>query len=272
MSKDFKDFKSDLKPVWCPGCGDFGVLSATQKAFASLDLDIKDICIVSGIGCSARFPAYLTSYGMHTLHGRALAYATGVKIANPDLSVLTVTGDGDCFSIGGNHFIHAARRNVDMTVLMFDNQIYGLTKGQQSPTTDSEYSTKMNPMGTGVSPVKPLNFAISAGASFVARAFSGDIKGLTDVITAGMEHKGFSFIQIMSPCITFVPEQKGWKGKMHPSEISVTDDPYQALFDLKDDDNFQTGIFLKTNFKEFNCKIDSNNMTDVNLLDKFAIK
>ena len=198
-----KDFKGLVNPDWCAGCGDFGVLNSLQRACAELGLKPHEIMTVSGIGCSSNFPGYFNSYGMHTLHGRALAVATGVKMANHELNVVVTTGDGDGYGIGGNHFTHTARKNVDLTYLVMNNQIYGLTTGQVSPTSTYGMKTKSSPFGSVETPLNPLTSAIMNGATYVARGYSGDIRQLTDLLKGGIEHRGFSLIDVFSPCTTF---------------------------------------------------------------------
>jgi 2-oxoglutarate ferredoxin oxidoreductase subunit beta len=198
-----KELKGKVDPDWCPGCGDFGVLAALQKALVDLQIQPYNVVTISGIGCSSNLPGYIETYGMHTLHGRALAVATGVKMANHDLTVVVTGGDGDGFGIGGNHFIHTMRRNVDLLYLAMDNQIYGLTTGQVSPTSRVGMKTKSTPFGSVEGPINPIALALAAGATFVARGFTGDQKHLTDLIKLGLEHKGFSFIDIFSPCVTY---------------------------------------------------------------------
>jgi 2-oxoglutarate ferredoxin oxidoreductase subunit beta len=198
-----KDFKGKVDPDWCPGCGDFGVLNSLQKVCAELGRRPHEIVTVSGIGCSSNFPGFFHAYGMHTLHGRALAVATGVKMANHELTVIATGGDGDGYGIGGNHFAHTARRNVDLTYLVMNNQIYGLTTGQVSPTSCSGMKTKSTPFGSVEPPVNPITTAIMNGATFVARAFSGDPKHLAELMKKAILHKGFALIDIFSPCVTF---------------------------------------------------------------------
>ncbi len=202
-SVTLQEFKGKVDPDWCPGCGDFGVLAALQKALVELKIQPYNVVTISGIGCSSNLPGYINTYGMHTLHGRALAVATGVKMANHELTVVVTGGDGDGFGIGGNHFIHTMRRNVDLLYLAMDNQIYGLTTGQVSPTSRLGMKTKSTPFGSVEGPINPISLALAAGATFVARAFSGDQKHLTDLIKQGVEHKGFSFIDVFSPCVTY---------------------------------------------------------------------
>lgn len=197
------DYKGRVEPDWCPGCGDYGVLAAVEKALAELQIPNHQVVTISGIGCSSNFPGFIETYGMHTLHGRALVVATGVKMANHGLTVLVTGGDGDGFGIGGNHFLHTMRRNVDLTYLVMDNQIYGLTTGQTSPTSRIGMKTKSMPFGSVEPPVNPISLALAAGATFVARGFSADQKHLTALIRQGIEHKGFSFIDIFSPCVTY---------------------------------------------------------------------
>ncbi len=197
------EYKSDVKPTWCPGCGDFGVLNSVYAALRAKGYHPKDVVSVSGIGCSSRLPFFVTSYGFHGLHGRAMPIATGLKAANPNLTVLAFGGDGDAFAIGGDHFMHACRRNVDITYVVMDNATYGLTKGQASPTSRAGYVTKTTPLGSAEQPINPLALALVCGASYVAQGFSARPKDLTDLIIKGIEHRGFSFIEAFSPCPTF---------------------------------------------------------------------
>ncbi|MGN6183356.1 MAG: 2-oxoacid:ferredoxin oxidoreductase subunit beta [Thermoanaerobaculia bacterium] len=197
------EYKSDLKPVWCPGCGDFGVLNSLYRSMAELRMDPHDTVVVSGIGCSSRLPGYVEAYGFNSLHGRALPIATGIKMANPKLNVVVVGGDGDGIAIGGNHFLHTARRNADLTYIMMDNQIYGLTKGQAAPTTPIGDKTKSTTYGNPEAAVDPCALAISFGATWVGRGFSGDIKGTAELMKQAMQHRGFAFLDIISPCVTW---------------------------------------------------------------------
>jgi 2-oxoglutarate/2-oxoacid ferredoxin oxidoreductase subunit beta len=219
------DYKTDLKPIWCPGCGDFAVLAAIQQALAALQIDPKDLAIVSGIGCSSRLPGFLQAYGMHTIHGRSVPAAIGLKLARPDLTVLAVGGDGDFFSIGAGHLPHGARRNTNITCIVMDNEIYGLTKGQTSPTSPTGHVTKSTPTGNPATPLHPLALVLSAGATFVARGFSSQPKPLAELIRKGMEHDGFSFIHAMSPCVTFYDTYKLYKEKVYniPDSHDPTD-------------------------------------------------
>jgi 2-oxoglutarate ferredoxin oxidoreductase subunit beta len=197
------EFKSKVSPDWCPGCGDYGVLSALQKAVSNLGIQSKDLMVVSGIGCSSNLPGFIRSYGMHTLHGRGVAIAQGCKLGNPDMTVVATGGDGDGFGIGVGHFIHAMRRNVNMTYIVMNNQIYGLTTGQASPTTARDHKTKSTPNGNIEYPLNPEGVALMAGASFVARGFSGDGAHLSEIMAKAIAHKGFSLVVVMSPCVTY---------------------------------------------------------------------
>ena len=198
-----KDFKGKVEPDWCAGCGDFGVLRTLQRACAELGLQPHEILTVSGIGCSSNLPGYFNGYGMHTLHGRALAVATGAQLANHELTVVATGGDGDGYGIGGNHFTHTARRNVDMTYLVMNNQIYGLTTGQVSPTSEEGMKTKSTPYGSVEMPVNPITSAIMNGATYVARGFSGQALHLVSLIKQAILHKGFALVDVFSPCVTF---------------------------------------------------------------------
>lgn len=198
-----KDFRGEVSPDWCPGCGDFGVLRALEMACAKLGREPHEYVTISGIGCSSNLPGYINTYGMHTLHGRSLAVATGAKLANHELTVIITGGDGDGYGIGGNHFIHTMRRNVDLLYVVMNNQVYGLTTGQVSPTSSMGMKTKSTPFGSVEAPLNPIGMAIVAGATYVARGFSGDTKHLAELMFRGMEHKGFALVDVFSPCITF---------------------------------------------------------------------
>lgn len=197
------DFESDQEVRWCPGCGDYAILAAVQKLVPTLGIPREKFVFISGIGCSSRFPYYMNTYGFHTIHGRALSIATGVKIANPDLSVWVVTGDGDSLSIGGNHFIHTLRRNLDINVLLFNNKIYGLTKGQYSPTSEQGKKTKSSPNGSLDYPINAASLAIAANATFVARSFDVNTPHLTEVLRQAQAHRGMSFVEIYQNCNIF---------------------------------------------------------------------
>jgi 2-oxoglutarate ferredoxin oxidoreductase subunit beta len=198
-----QSYKTDEHPIWCPGCGDFGVLDSLYKALAELQMDPKDLVVVSGIGCSGRTPGFVKSYGFHAVHGRVLPVALGVKVANPLLTVIGVGGDGDGFAIGGGHLPHAARRNPDLTYIIMDNATYGLTKGQYSPTSQVGFQAGSTPYGNIERPLNPLAMLIAYGATFVGQGYSGKPKELAQLIREGIQHKGFAFLNVISPCITF---------------------------------------------------------------------
>ncbi len=198
-----KDFASDQEVKWCPGCGDYAVLNAVQKALSELNVKKEEVTFVSGIGCSSRFPYYMDTYGFHTIHGRAAAIATGVKVANPNLSVWVISGDGDSLAIGGNHFIHAVRRNVNMNLILFNNEIYGLTKGQYSPTSERGKVTKSSPHGTVEDPFNPAELALGAQSSFYARVPDTDVKLMTSVMIEGEKHEGLSLVEVLQNCVIF---------------------------------------------------------------------
>jgi 2-oxoglutarate ferredoxin oxidoreductase subunit beta len=238
-----KDYKSEVKPIWCPGCGHFSVHNAITKAMAALGTDKDNTVLVSGIGCSSRLPAYVDSYGFHGVHGRGLAIAQGLKVARPDLTVLALGGDGDGFSIGGNHFIHACRRNVNITYIAMDNEVYGMTKGQASPTTPVDWDhSKLTPHGPGVRPFKPAALALAAGAPWIARAYSGNPNQMAKLIAEAVEFPGFSFLHVMSQCITFCPEQTDWKGIIDERSEPATTDADEAVKQFLHEDGFQTGL------------------------------
>ncbi|MGZ7080648.1 MAG: 2-oxoacid:ferredoxin oxidoreductase subunit beta [Thermoanaerobaculia bacterium] len=208
------EFKTDLKPVWCPGCGDFAVLNSVYRALSESGCQPEQSVLVSGIGCSSRLPGYVETYGFNSLHGRALPIAAGVKLAKPQLTVVAVGGDGDGIAIGGNHFLHASRRNIDIAYFMMDNEIYGLTKGQAGPTTPTGDKSKSTTYGNPDPAVDPCGLAISIGASWVARGFSGDVKGTTELMKKAIAHHGFAFLNIISPCVT-------WRGDDQHKELRV---------------------------------------------------
>ncbi len=242
-----KDFKSDVAPIWCPGCGHYGVQASLFRAFAELGLRPETIAVVTGIGCSSRVAAYTNAYGFHGVHGRALAVGAGLKLARPDLTVVVAGGDGDGFSIGGNHFLHACRRNVDMTYIVMDNEIYGMTKGQPSPTTAPDWDSVLAPAGTGQSPFRPLAVALSAGANFVARGFYGDPNGLARLLYEAVRAPGFSFVHVLSACVTYRPDQRAWKDQMRPAAEGPTGDAAEAARRLMADDGHTTGVLYVGN-------------------------
>ncbi len=200
---DPKAFKGDVMPDWCPGCGDFGVLNCLQRAFAELGIPQHEAAVISGIGCSSNLPGFINTYGMHTLHGRSLPNAQGFKLAHHDMTVVAVGGDGDGYGIGVGHLIHALRRNLDMTYIVMNNSIYGLTTGQTSPTSGFGMKTKSTPFGNPEVPLNPMTMALGSGASFVARAFSGNPKQAVEIYKAAINHKGFALVDTFSPCVTF---------------------------------------------------------------------
>jgi 2-oxoglutarate ferredoxin oxidoreductase subunit beta len=280
-----KDFKSDIRVVWCAGCGDYGVLNAVQSAFATLKLSLYDTVCVSGIGCSSRLPFFLKTYGFHSLHGRSLPVAVGIKVARPELEVVVFGGDGDLFSIGGGHFPHVARKNTDLTCIMMDNHIYGLTKGQASPTSTPGTVSTTTPFGTpDPTNVNPLAYALTYGATFVAQGFSGNPKGLSEIIQQAIKHKGFSYVNIISPCLTF-------------NKVDTFDFYKDAFVDLPaDHDNknlvlaldkafnppagkVYSGVFYQTerptlveNLKKINQKAKADKNRDLNqFIEEFAI-
>ncbi len=198
-----KNYKSATKPSWCPGCGNFAVLTALLTTMTDLQLEPDNTALVSGIGCSSRFPFFTSTYGFHSIHGRALPVAIGLSASRPDINVITLGGDGDGFSIGGNHFIHASRKNPDITYIVMDNEIYALTKGQNSPTSHDDLVTKVNPYQAVEERVNPIMMALSFETSFIARGFAGDLPQLKSIINQAMNHKGFAFVHVLSPCVQY---------------------------------------------------------------------
>ena len=250
-----RDFKGKVDPDWCPGCGDFGVLNSLQRSCSELGLRPHEILVVSGIGCSSNLPGYINAYGMHTLHGRALAVATGAKMANHNLHVIATGGDGDGYGIGGNHFTHTARRNVDLTYVVMNNQIYGLTTGQISPTSRDGMKTKSTPFGSVEMPVNPITSAIMNGATYVARGYSGDIRHLTELIKGGIQHKGFALIDVFSPCVTFNhdnghPFFKDRVQKLEDEGHDTTDWKTACEKAMEWGDTIYTGLFLQVGSQE----------------------
>jgi 2-oxoglutarate ferredoxin oxidoreductase subunit beta len=226
-----KDFATATASWWCPGCGDYGVLAAIKSALAELNLLPKDVAFVSGIGCSGKISGYVHSYAFHGVHGRALPVATAVKLANNELTVIAAGGDGDGFAIGAGHFIHAVRRNADVTYIVMDNQTYGLTKGQSSPTSDLGHITGTSPGGNPDAPLNGMAVALAAGGTFIARGFSGQPKQLVDVIKAAVNHKGFSVVEVMSPCVTYNKTNTYAWFKDNVVDVSTLDgyDPHNRL-------------------------------------------
>jgi 2-oxoglutarate/2-oxoacid ferredoxin oxidoreductase subunit beta len=200
---DMKDFKTEVRPDWCPGCGDFGVLNALQRACAELEIQPHELMVVSGIGCSSNLPGFFRSYGVHSLHGRALPFATGAKLANHAMTVIATGGDGDGYGIGLNHFIQAMRRNINLTYIVMNNEVYGLTTGQVSPTSETGMKTKTTPHGNLEGMLNPLALALASGCGYIARGFSGDVKLLVKLYQEGIQFPGFALIDVFSPCVTF---------------------------------------------------------------------
>jgi 2-oxoglutarate ferredoxin oxidoreductase subunit beta len=242
------DYKTDLKPVWCAGCGDFGVVSSLYKAMAELQLPPWETIVVSGIGCSSRLPGYVSTYGFNGVHGRALPIAMGAKVARPELNVIAVGGDGDGFAIGGNHFMHAARRNMDLAYFVMDNEIYGLTKGQAAPTTPTGDKTKSTLFGNPEPAIDPCELAVSVGATWVGRAFSGDPKALVGLMVRAMRHHGFAFLNIVSPCVTWRGDDqfKTLRAKLRalPATHDRTDRK-EALKYTREIDTLTTGVLYE---------------------------
>lgn len=205
-----KDFKSDQYVRWCPGCGDHAVINSLQKAMAEVGVAPDQTAVVSGIGCSSRLPYYMGTYGFHTIHGRGAAVATGLKTANPDITVWQITGDGDCLAIGGNHFIHEVRRNIDLNIILFNNQIYGLTKGQYSPTSKKGFVSKSSPYGTVEEPFRPAELCLGARGTFFARALDVDLQTSVDVMVAAAKHKGASVVEMLLNCVIFNDGAHSW--------------------------------------------------------------
>ncbi len=251
-----KSFVSEF-PTWCPGCGDFAVLRALQNAAARLNLQPHEIALVSGIGCSGKINSYFHSYGLHTLHGRSLPVAQGVKLANPQLTVIASGGDGDGYGIGAGHFMHAVRRNVDVTYIVMDNQVYGLTKGQTSPTSPTGFLSTTSPNGSAEAPIRPLRVALANGCSWLAQGFSGNPKQLGELIVAAIQHKGFSVLNVISPCVTWretiledgqkVPVYEWYKKHLHNLDEDPAHDPRNrvgAFQSLIDRDDLVTGLLF----------------------------
>ena len=244
-----KDYRGPFQNIWCPGCGDFGVLSSLYMAFAQLQVDPASVAIISGIGCSSRLPGYVATYGLNAVHGRAVPIASGLKLARPDLTVLAVGGDGDGFSIGGGHLPHVARRNIDITYIVMDNEIYGLTKGQASPTTPLGDQTVSTTFGHIERPMNPVAMVVAYGATFVARAFAMDAKHHADMVRQAIEHKGFSFVHSISPCTTFRDGKAGVEAQRarlrYLDENHDPTDRGAALALAEDRDTINVGVIYR---------------------------
>lgn len=269
----FKDFRNNVKPNWCPGCGDFSVQAAIQKACANIGLEPEQLALITGIGCSGRLSGYVNSYGVHSIHGRALPMAQGVKMANQELTVIASGGDGDGFAIGMGHTIHALRRNIDITYIVMDNQIYGLTKGQTSPSSAHGFVTKTTPKGSIEKHVSPLELALASGATFVAQSFSSDIKELTSIIEAAVNHKGFSFVNVFSPCVTYNKVNTYDWFKEHLTKLADIEsydhtNKQLAMNTVHEQDGLVTGIvYQDTEAPTYESQIEgySNNLTKTDL-------
>ena len=245
---DFLQYRSPDLPTWCPGCGYFGIVDAFYKACRELTLKHEDIVTVSGIGCSGRTPIFINSYGFHTLHGRSIPVASGLKLAREDLTVFAVAGDGDALGIGGGHLPHVARKNINITFLLFDNSIYGLTKGQSSSTTPYEMRTNSHPAGNPDTPLNPIKLALSYGASFVARGYAGDPRGLKQIIKEATLHQGFSFIQILTPCVTFDKENRTWKNlkeNVYDLNLHKEEKNMETAMRMAENEPYGIGIFYQ---------------------------
>lgn len=258
---DIKDFHSDYENKWCPGCGNFGILQAMKKAFVTLGIPPQKLLIVSGIGQAAKTPHFLKCNAFHSLHGRALPLATGAKIANHELTIVVNSGDGDCYGEGGNHFINAIRRNIDITLLVHNNMVYGLTKGQASPTSQLGMVTKIQHHGVISMPLNPISFALSLGAAFVARAFSGDDDQLSRLIQAGIKHKGFSFIDILQPCVSFntINTHAWYKSRVYDlKDTDYTPDNWLKAMEISQEwgDKIPTGIIFQSKAPTFTDRIN----------------
>ncbi|WP_049999142.1 2-oxoacid:ferredoxin oxidoreductase subunit beta [Halococcus sediminicola] len=223
----FTDFKSDKQPTWCPGCGDFGTMNGMMKALANTGNDPDNTFVVAGIGCSGKIGTYMHSYALHGVHGRALPVGIGVKSANPNLEVMVSGGDGDGYSIGAGHFVHAVRRNMDMTYVVMDNRIYGLTKGQFSPTSREDFETATSPDGPKQAPVNPLALALAADGTFIAQSFSSDAQRHEEIVQQAVEHDGFGFVNVYSPCVTF-------------NDVDTYDYFRDTIVDVEDEDHDPT--------------------------------
>jgi 2-oxoglutarate ferredoxin oxidoreductase subunit beta len=259
---DLNDYNSDYENKWCPGCGNFGILSSMKKAFVDLGIPPQKLLIVSGIGQAAKTPHFLKCNAFHSLHGRALPIATGAKIANHDLAIVVNSGDGDCYGEGGNHLINAIRRNIDITLLVHNNMVYGLTKGQASPTSELGMVTRIQHHGVISAPLNPISFSLSLGATFIARAFSGDGDQLSKLIQAGVKHKGFSIIDILQPCVSFnhINTHAWYKSRVYDLEkTDYASDNWMNAMELSQqwDDKIPTGIIFQKESPSFTDRIDT---------------
>jgi len=248
QSSPVAEFRTEYNPNWCPGCGSYGVLRAINLAFQELDLRNEQIVLLSGIGCNGRFPHNFKTYGFHTLHGRVLPIAQGINIANPELCVVGIAGDGDAFAIGGGHIPHTARRNPDITYIVLDNQIYGQTKGQPSPTTEIGFRTKVTPQGNPEEPLEISRLALAYGVSFLARGFPGKVNHLAHIIAEGIRHRGFALIHVLSPCPTYHDTWKEYQSRV----IEIGKEHETASFDaayelVREREKIPIGIIYREN-------------------------
>lgn len=243
---DIKVLQTEIKPQWCPGCTYYADLQAIYKAFAAMGFNEENLVLIAGIGCTGRITSYINLYTIHTLHGRPLPVALGFKLANPKLNVVVISGDGDLISIGGTHFIHSARKNIDITVIMFDNFVYGLTKGQVSPTSPHNLITPTTPEGNLDEPINPISLALISGATYVAQTFALDVNHTFKIIQEAIEHKGFSFVNILSPCITYyrAEDLKTFKNKIKPLPEEYLNDLPKAIYNSTSYE-YYTGVFYK---------------------------
>ncbi|MEN3043783.1 MAG: 2-oxoacid:ferredoxin oxidoreductase subunit beta [Candidatus Hydrothermales bacterium] len=268
--KTFKDYEGYKKPFWCPGCGDFSILSSLKKVSADLGIEPSKTVLVSGIGCSGKSYSFFYANGVHTLHGRVLPVATGIKLANPELLVIGLSGDGDSLAIGGNHFLHTARRNVGIKLIIMNNQIYGLTKGQFSPTSNHGFVTVSSPYGSVEFPIDPVLISLSAGASFVARGFSGEPNSLMEILKAAINHKGFAVVDVLSPCVTYnkINTYEWYREniKFIPDNHDTSDLKSAILLAISGDGKIPIGIFYRKERRTYEELIlDSNNPCKVDL-------
>jgi 2-oxoglutarate ferredoxin oxidoreductase subunit beta len=273
------DYKSDLKPVWCTGCGAYGALTSLYRALAEIAVAPENLAIVSGIGCTSRLPGFVKAYGFHTVHGRSLPIATGVKVANPALTVLAVGGDGDGLAIGGGHLPHAARKNVDITYIMLDNAIYGQTKGQTSPTSFPDATTKSAPYGPVEGSLNPMAIALAYETSFLAQGYVGNHQQLTEIIQQAIKHKGFAFVHVLTPCVTFNDSYKYLQSRVTqiPTDHDVRD-KVKAFQLALIQDKYPLGVFYREERPTFEEKLEATRQSarkggkaSLNaLLDRFA--
>lgn len=256
-----KDYESDYENKWCPGCGNFGILQALKKALVALSIAPYEIVVVSGIGQAAKTPHFLKCNGFHSLHGRALSIASGAKIANHTLKILVHMGDGDCYSEGGNHFIHAIRRNIDLTAVVHDNRVFGLTKGQASPTAEPGMITKAQPFGVIAQSLNPLMVALGLGAGFVARGFSGEVDHLSSLIQEAMNHKGFSLLDVLQPCVSFnrINTHKWYAERVYKLDGHYAPDDFHKAIDKAQEwgERIPIGIIYKKEKPSFTDQIPS---------------